>query len=399
MPALKQSVARILQGLAASAFLAPVVCAAAQFKVNNEAPLDMQSPPGFTYVAQGLTGTLSVATTGFALCTNIGGNPATNVTLVPQHGEWRFPNAIDLATVVYGGSTLSVNSSRTTSNPTTLVCHTAGSQGELNSGLTEGILHSGFDSKAVEQFTNLINWIPPSQGFDWNHPNWAQVPTDPCSPSTDFPARIDEDVACGAVVGTRQGVGGAVRSPTLWTGTDGVNYFYVVRIDARYGPQNEIDGTGPALPTPGVMRDSESATNVELKVVEGYDRGVLGVGGGYLGDTGQWCYMTDLPDTLGGNMCQGAVNGGTLNGPFVSGQDSNFDITVGLPPANPRVSFYMGFIRPIVGSPPLINEPAVAISILLDPSVGAEGGDRFKGDDIVFGFLPTSPGFPWMPQQ
>ena len=55
MPALKTSAARILAALAASASFAPAVCAAAQVKVNDEAPLDLQSPPGFTYTTGGST--------------------------------------------------------------------------------------------------------------------------------------------------------------------------------------------------------------------------------------------------------------------------------------------------------------------------------------------------------
>src|SRR5262249_31133529 len=151
---------------------------------------------------------------------------------------------------------------------------------------------------------------------------------------------------------------------------------------------------GPVLPIN--TRTAVSGSSAEYKFVEAYNRGVVGVGGGYLGDTGQWCYLTDLPTTLNGNMCSGAPNGGTLSGPFVSTYEDNFQLVVGLPPSQPRVSFYMAFIRPIVGPPPSLNEPAVAVSVLLDPSVSAEGGDRFKGDDVAFGFLPTSQGFPWM---
>jgi len=36
---------------------------------------------------------------------------------------------------------------------------------------------------------------------------------------------------------------------------------------------------------------------------------------------------------------------------------------------------------------------------LLETSVVTEGGDKFRGDDTAFGFLPTSTGFPWMSGQ
>src|SRR5690242_10278142 len=112
MPALKKSAARILAGLAASALFAPVLCAAAQVKINDEAPLDLQSPPGFTYTIGGANATLSVATTGFMACANIadddGGSMMTNITMIPQHGQWRFPAAVDLRSVGYGGGTLAI---------------------------------------------------------------------------------------------------------------------------------------------------------------------------------------------------------------------------------------------------------------------------------------------------
>jgi hypothetical protein len=397
MPALKTSAARILAGFAASAFLAPAFCAAAQVKVNDEAPLDLQSPPGFTYVNQGIVATLSIATNGFMMCANVTNDeqqPLTNVGMMPQHGQWRFPAAIDLRSVAYGGGTLAIGRNATGVIDSSLTCHTAGPEGESLTPLSDGVLHDGFETKMVEQFTNLVNWNP-GQGFSWSNPDWTQVPADPCSPSVDQPAHVTEDVSCGAVVGAAPGgLAGAQRAPTLWTATDGVNFYYVARIDARWGAQNGADGTGPVLPSS--THQATSGTSAEYKFVEAYNRGVVGVGGGYLGDTGQWCYLTDLPSTLGGNMCNGALNGGTINGPFISTYQDNFSIVVGLPPSQPRVSFYMAFIRPIVGPPPSIDEPAVAVSMLLDPSVASEGGDRFKGDDVAFGFLPTSQGFPWM---
>ena len=35
------------------------------------------------------------------------------------------------------------------------------------------------------------------------------------------------------------------------------------------------------------------------------------------------------------------------------------------------------------------------MALLTEASAVAEGGDRFRGDDVVFGFLPSQ-GFPWM---
>jgi hypothetical protein len=97
-------------------------------------------------------------------------------------------------------------------------------------------------------------------------------------------------------------------------------------------------------------------------------------------------------------MCNNAPTGGLLNGPLNEDDFSGF--IVGVPPLNiEQVSFYMAFVRPIIGAPPPVSEPAVAVSVHVEPSVLAEGGDEFKGDDITFGFLPASPGFPWMTGQ
>ncbi len=397
MPALKKSAARFLAVLAASASLAPAVCAAAQVKVNDEAPLDLQSPPGFTYVTQGGTGTLSVATTGFMMCTNVvdaGQQPLTTVGMTPQHGTWRFPSVVDLLGVGYRTGTLAIGRNATGMVSSTLTCHTAGAQGEVMSPVSDGILRDSFETKTFEQYTSLVNWVP-AQGFNWNAPDWTQVPADPCSPTIDQPARVTEDVTCGAVVGaTPAAAGGAQRAAKLWTATDGPNFVYAVRIDARWGT-DAIQGVNSVLPTVG--RQPESGSSVEYKFVEAYNRGVVGVGGGYLGDTGQWCLLADIPSALSGSTCSGAPMGGALNGPFVSSYENNFTITVGAPPASqPRLSFYMVFIRPIVGAQPPFGDPVVALSVLIDPAVGSVGGDRFKGDDVAFGFLPTSPGFPWM---
>ena len=134
-----------------------------------------------------------------------------------------------------------------------------------------------------------------------------------------------------------------------------------------------------------------------LRLADAYDAGVVGVGGGYLGDTGTWCVLNSFPTSLASTMCNGATSTGALNGPLGDGFPG---LVVGIPPFGAQeFTFYIAFIRPIVGPPPSINEPAVAVSIMVEPSVTAEGGDAFKGDDVVFGFLPASTGFPWMSGQ
>jgi len=391
MPAFKMSVARISAGLAASALFTPVFCAAASLIVNGETPLNVTTPPGFTYLVSGADGNLSVSTDGFLLCSNIVSDPQnpppqSPVTVMPQHGDWSMPIAQDVSTVGYSAGVLGVNRN----NATSLVCHSVGAEGEVASAFSDGLLRSGYETKTSEQFGNLINWIA-SPGFDWTAPNWSLVPTDPCNPSLSQPAEIVEDVACAAVSGARNaGAGATVRAPTLWTGTDGANFFYVGRVDARFGPQTEVDGAQSNFN----FDQPQGAGAATLNVVNAYDRGVVGVGGGYLGDNGQWCILFNLPSALDGNVCTGAPLVGPLIGTTMIGFSG---ISLNVPPlGNPQVSFYMAFVRPIVGPPPGVNEPAVAVSILLEPSVAAEGGDKFRGDDVVFGFLPTSTGFPWM---
>lgn len=388
MPALKMSVARISAGIAFALFASTSF--AATLVVSQESPLQISGSPGFTYQVSNGVGSLNVATEGFLMCTNIGGHEQTPVTVIPQHGSWRFPPANDVRNVGYTFNQLSVNLARLTPNPT-LVCHSVGAQGETNSPLTEGIFRSNYEPKITEQFSNLINWIPPV-GFSWTNPNWSTVPADACASSVDQPAAVPENVTCAAVSGQRSaGAGATMRAPTLWTGTDGSNFFYVARVDASYGPQNanRAPATVPRQADPDVPAGAGAAT---IRIADAYDSGVVGVGGGYLGDTGTWCLLTSFPTALSATMCSGAITQGPLNGPL---DYSGFN--VGVPPVNvDSVSFYMAFVRPIVGAPPSVAEPAVAVSIHVEPSVVAEGGDAFKGDDVAFGFLPASTGFPWM---
>src|SRR4029077_11059202 len=71
MPAFKMSVARISAGLAASALLTPALAVAAALAVNGERPLNITTPPGFTYVVTGADGSLSVPIDGFLFCANV----------------------------------------------------------------------------------------------------------------------------------------------------------------------------------------------------------------------------------------------------------------------------------------------------------------------------------------
>ncbi|HVT31927.1 MAG TPA: hypothetical protein VHE32_04740 [Rhodanobacteraceae bacterium] len=393
MPAIKLSAVSVA-GLAVSAFLTPAFCSAATLVVNREQPVQISTSPGFNYQVQGGNGSLTVDTEGWLFCANVPDAPQTQVSLVPRHGSWRMPVAQDVSTVSYSSGALYVNRSPSP----TLVCHGVGSQGETTSALTEGLFKNAFESKTIEQYANLVNWIS-TPGFDWTlASNWTQVPTDPCNPTANQPAQVSEPTLCAAATGVRSGaVGGSVRAATAWTATpDGSNFYYVVRIDARYGAQGEFNV--PAAPLFD-GEQSEDAGSVDVSIIDAYNRGDQGVGG-YLGDTGQWCALTDLPQGLAPNVCANATASGTLSGPLGTDGAHALSLHLGPPPTQtPARSFYMVFIRPIVGPPPDGGEPAVAVTVLTEPSAIAEGGDRFRGDDVVFGFLPGSSGFPWMSGQ
>ncbi len=384
MPAIKTSAAKISACLAASVFFTPVFCSAASLIVNKEQPLNMSASPGFSYVVNGSDGSLTAQTDGFLFCANIGSYVATAVTLVPQHPQWSAPIAQDVDSVSYNAGILGVNEN----SASTLVCHAVGAGGELLTSRSEGLFRNSYESKTIEQYSNLINWIP-SLGFSWTNPVWSAVPIDPCNPSVSDPAEVVEDVTCAAATGLRPAGASETRAGTLWTGTDGSNFFYIARVDARYGPQNGA----PAFAPPQILQGAQpqGSGNATMQVVDAYSRGIVGQGGGYLADNGTWCVLLSLPASLNSNMCQGAPNSGTLSGPL-----TDLGFAVGVPPSQPQTSFYIGFIRPIVGAPPTLNVPAVAVSILVEHGVIAAGGDKFKGDDVIFGFLPTSNGFPWM---
>jgi hypothetical protein len=355
--------------------------------VNHEQPLDITTSPGFSYVTNGATGSLTVQLDGYLFCSNIGQPPAppTAVTVIPQHGQWTLPMAQDVYSVGYNVGVLSVNHS----NQTTLVCHGVGAEGETRSPYSDGLLRYGLEKKEVEQFQNLVNWVPP-QGYSWNAPDWTIVPKDPCNPADGETPEVNENIACAAVTGVRPAGAGTNRAATMWTGTDGSNFFYVVRIDARYGAGTQADRSMHVPSNLGASAPN-SGFNAALEITEAYDGGIAGGGTGYLSDSGTWCALESLPSVLSPSMCAGSPYSAALSGPL-----SQVVYLQSEPVGPASVAFYLAFIRPIGGAPPVSNQPAAAVSVLFEPSISAEHGDTFTGDDVAFGFLPSSTGFPWM---
>ena len=397
----KQFAGHVIAGIVLSGAAIPTVNAASV--VVNHQSLSVQTPTtagtsGIAYQAGAQTSTATVYTDGFLFCGNVLAGatlpspppPGWNVILAPKHEDqsfspshaWAMLTASDISSVAYTGSVLSINRNIMT----TLVCRGVGAQGELPSGIADGIFDNGLDSRAASNYGHLINWIPPGT-FDWSAPDWTQVPADPCYSSANQPERVIENAACAAVTAARPGSSTpAVRSGTLWTASDGVSFTYLFRVDLRFGPQPPT--AMPHFAMPVRAGDSVTSSGAAYAVLrDAYDSTYLG--------NGQYCFLANATPsaTLGSGTC--AAEGATswaMNGAL------DFPFAVFAPPVGPgATSFYVVVNRQIgAGSHTNLATPVVGVSVLVDPALSAEGGDVFIGDDIAFGFMPTSNGFPWM---
>ncbi len=197
-----------------------------------------------------------------------------------------------------------------------------------------------------------------------------------------------EDVACAAVTGVRPTADGARRAGTVWTATDGTNFTYVVRFDARFGAQEPNGAVQMQIPDGG---DSINAgTDASITIRDAFDGTYLDSTGG-----GQYCLLTELPTTLNSAVCAGA------SPTALNGKPLDKSYSVGLPPGGTPVrSFYVAVTRPIVGGHASATTPVVAFATLVEGAVVHEGGDKFSGDNIAFGFQPSAgAGFSWMKEQ
>ncbi|MBX3689723.1 hypothetical protein [Dokdonella sp.] len=386
----------------------------------NQTSLSVQTPllpvasptAGITYSQLGTGASqLRVFTDGFLFCGNPGPLGTGVVSLIPAHEDqsfmpatnvhpWTFPQAQDVAKVNYSSGVLNLNRNATGVQWTSLVCNGVGPLGEAATGLSDGIFRNGLDGGAETNYSHMINWTPdPQLAFNWNQPDWSQVPVNPCVSTLSQPATVDEDVACAAVTGVRPGAGaGPVvpqRAGTIWTDShDAVKFTYLFRVDVRTGPQPP---QGPQMPTGTtelpVLLDSATITDAYggalVKIVDAYDASLVA-------GTGQYCLLTSLPASLGSGVCSGNPQTYPLaNGPL--------SIQFGVYPApmgSGSSSFYVAVVRDLIGTHPNYVTPAVGASILLESATLQLGGDRFNGDDVAFGFMtPNSAGgygFPWM---
>lgn len=406
MSSIKWWVAGMWAGAVACGSSGAVAQTATPTLVVSQQVQDVQTPgtagqAGISYVADqgGDAAVLKVYTQGFLFCGNPGENYDSPATLLIAHEDqsfanphpWTFSNITDAPVVSYSGGTLKINPV----TPTSLTCLGTGISGSTTTALSEGIFDNSFDSATEENYNHLVNWIPP-QGFDWFDPDWSEVPSDACDLSPNQSPQVSEDVDCAAVTGVSSNDNEPVRAPVMWTAADNTNFTftYLFRVDLRAGAQVNGMSTVFQAPTSAEpMGDVNPAfPNVVIQdAFEGGDAGQIG----YLGSSAHYCTLNAFPTVpLSSAVCSGQGVGisddvdGTLN----------LRITAGALPVGSGVdqAFYVAVTRPIVGNHPNLTTPIVAATVLTERGIVDEGGDRFTGDNIVFGFMPNSQGFPWM---
>ncbi len=184
----------------------------------------------------------------------------------------------------------------------------------------------------------------------------------------------------------------------MWTSTDGINFTYLFRVDTRFGAQ--IPNGQPVTQAPA-RSDGNSpmgGTTMNLLLQDAFEGGDASHVG-YLSRTGTWCVLYQLPATLNSTTCAQAGPIDLALGGAGGALHQNF--TVGNPPfgTGADLAFYVVVNRLVQGGHPSLLTPVVAASVLIESPVAEEGGDRFSGDNAVFGFMPNSPGFPWMTGQ
>jgi hypothetical protein len=409
MPSVKLFTGSVLAGALASVLAIPTAAAQTagpvSVMVNDEAPLTVPSSPGFSYVAGATTSTLSVTSDGYLLCANVyltGAPGSTTTMLAPGHLRWSLPAATDVLSVTYTSGALSINKPALGSSlETSLVCHARDAQGKIAnpfSAFGDGIFGDSYESVLATQFGNMVNWAS-APGFSWDQADWSLVPNDACNfdgTSADTP-RVSEHNLCTAATGVRPSIATPTqmygdRAPTMWTGTvtDGVgwSFIYLARVDVRIGAPTEAPNSGFYVPPLTPAQPADLSNSVTTEIRDGFDST-------YLLASGTWCFLNSLPTTLDATVCANAASTstGTLNGTLAE----NVTVSLSTPHA-PITSFFVAVIRTIINpNPPANNTPVAAVSVMADPgTVRHDGGDGFVGDDVIFGFMPGSTGFPWM---
>ncbi len=372
----------VLGTIVAAASFGQVAHAQVSLTINEEAPLSVlpsvKVPAGMSFATTTLGTRLSVNTDGFLFCANVYYSsspiPQTAVTLTPGHTTWTLPSAFDLQSIAYSSGGLSVNRALNgASLQTSLSCRSRGPNGEITSPF------SAFGD---------VDWYTPA--------DWAQVPTDSCTfdGNPNNPKTVEGSL-CTAASGVRPSASGSLnngaygdRAPTMWTWAgpvSGANFVYLARVDTRFGQQT--GGPNTHFPSASGPQTQALGSSVDVAIRDGYDSAMFQ-------DSGQYCFLRSLPTTgFNAGVCAdpAAYFVGTLNG--------NLSETISVDSFAPAKSFYVAVIRQFKVTPPSMTSPlpVAAIAVLADPAVvREERGDGFTGDDVVFGFMPNSPGFSWM---
>lgn len=393
MISVKKFAATALAATAAASTL-PTATAAPSLLINDGQPIGIQT---FSYVtdAGGQASTLKVSTPGYVFCANVGPTTATTISLQPQHDRWTLPSARDIPTVGYNGGVLSINKQVETS----LACQVRGPLGEIGSpfsGFGDMLFRDNWEGLTDQQFAALVNWRPVPE-FTWSEPDWTQVPNDSCTWDLDPNTPVSsENSLCAAASGVRPVAGGSPndarygdRAPTMWTQSTTSNFIYVARIDARFGQPNGAPNSHFSQGGPPQQPGQQQASSVDVQILDAYDST-------YLGASGTYCFLRQLPATLDDSVCSGSdvYYSKSLTGTAGGIVSERIPLAIGFTQA---ASMYVAVVRQKSGgSSPSTCQPAAAIAAVADPGVSRhEGGDEFIGDDVVFGFRPGD-SFQWM---
>ena len=385
----------------------PLLHAAPTLVVNGGSPVDIQTPPGFSYVANG-SGTsseLGVNVDGFVFCANIGAGTGAPVTLQPLRTRWLLPSGND-GRIAYSGGKLGVNHDMETS----LACQMRDASGRIRSpfsGYGDVLFSDDWEDfhSQERQYSNLVNWKP-TRAFTWLSPNWSRVPNDSCTwdRNDNFP-RLDETALCAAATGVRPNASGSPnnpdygdRAPTMWTKRTTANYIYVARIDASYGGQHGTPNSHFAGGSPRPV-DVDTPSTINVAIRDAFDAT-------YLSANATYCFLSKLPGSLTDDVCNHAVNPdayftNTLPNTPLDPNSSRGIMVETLPLGVNTVqarSLYIAVVRQKAagGGSPSACQPYAAISVIPQQDVARYfAADEFIGDDVVFGFREDE-AFDWM---
>ncbi len=371
----------------------PLAHAAPTLVINDGAPIDILTPPGFSYAANtgGTASELNVTSAGYVFCANIGnGSGVLATTLQPRRARWTLSGAND-ARIAYSGGRLAINEGTQTS----LACAARDAVGQIGSpfsGFGDYLFSDNWEDRyaADTQFANLANWKP-VHGFSWSTPDWTMVPNDSCTwdNSVNFP-HLEESALCAAATGVRPLANGSTNNPdygdraaTMWTKRTVANYIYLARIDTSYAGQHGAPNSHFVVssPRPG---ETNTPSTIEVAIRDAFDSD-------YLSPNATYCFRNTLPATLDDNVCSGpgVYYTGTMNGIVAE------SLSLGVNSVQAR-SLYIAVKRPKIGSSPSSCQPYAAIAVIAEPDVARQfGADEFIGDDVVFGFREDE-SFDWM---